>query len=235
MIGDIEKQLKEVTSKAEFVACFEESLLSCGIERYAYVYTPLSPGQVSDVYILGNYDDSWVRIYKSNKFYRTDPVMLLSSRSSLPFFWTDIPTKIKKESDIFDLAHDYGIGKGYSIPMHDPGCSFGSLHFSTDLNDATFESRILHNCYLLRLLSIMAHNYFSQDTKPLNGINFSEREKECLFWVSQGKTYWETAAILGITERTIKFHMNNMAKKLDVANAKQLIAKALAMNLLSET
>ncbi|MBA2781275.1 helix-turn-helix transcriptional regulator [Billgrantia kenyensis] len=234
MFNDIENQLKEITNKAEFFSTFEKILQSCGVSKYAYVYTPLSLDQVSDIYIFGNYDHAWVGIYKGEKYYRIDPVMLLSSRTPFPFFWKDIPMNIKGKSDIFEMAQDYGIGKGYSIPMHDPGFSFGSLHLSVDRNDTNFEMRISQNCLLLRLLSIMVHSYFSQDVKQYNSICLSSREKECLFWVSQGKTYWETAIILGVTERTIKFHMSNMAKKLNVANAKQLIAKALAMNLLAE-
>ncbi|MGQ4878650.1 LuxR family transcriptional regulator [Billgrantia sp. LNSP4103-1] len=233
MLYEIE-QLNSITKKSDFFSLFEEILQSCGVNKYAYVYTSLSLGQVSDIYIFGNYDRAWVDIYKDEKYYRADPVMLLSSRSSLPFFWGDIPAHVKSKSEIFELAQDYGIEKGYSIPMHNPGCSFGSLHLSVGRSDTDFEARISQNCLLLRLLSIMAHNYFSQDVQQFNTVRLSSREKECLLWVSQEKTYWETAAILGVSERTIKFHMNNMAKKLNAANAKQLIAKALAMNLLIE-
>lgn len=60
----------------------------------------------------------------------------------------------------------------------------------------------------------------------------SERELECLEWVSFGKTSWETALILGVSERTINFHLLNAAKKLNVYGRQAAVALALRQNLL---
>jgi len=60
----------------------------------------------------------------------------------------------------------------------------------------------------------------------------SERELECLEWVSLGKTSWETAHILGVSERTINFHLLNAAKKLNVYGRQAAVALALRQNLL---
>ncbi|MBY3123131.1 helix-turn-helix domain-containing protein [Rhizobium laguerreae] len=37
-------------------------------------------------------------------------------------------------------------------------------------------------------------------------LSLSPREKECLLWIAQGKTSWETAVIMGISENTVAFH-----------------------------
>ena len=60
----------------------------------------------------------------------------------------------------------------------------------------------------------------------------SERELECLEWVSLGKTSWETGLILGISERTINFHLLNAARKLNVYGRQAAVAIALRQNLL---
>jgi LuxR family transcriptional regulator of spore coat protein len=60
----------------------------------------------------------------------------------------------------------------------------------------------------------------------------SERELECLEWVSFGKTSWETALILGVSERTINFHLLNAARKLNVYGRQAAVALALRQNLL---
>ncbi|WP_204269529.1 helix-turn-helix domain-containing protein, partial [Citrobacter freundii] len=39
------------------------------------------------------------------------------------------------------------------------------------------------------------------------GAALSERELECLRWVSLGKTAWETATIMGRSQRTVEFHL----------------------------
>ena len=60
----------------------------------------------------------------------------------------------------------------------------------------------------------------------------SERELECLEWVSFGKTSWETALILGVSERTINFHLLNACRKLNVYGRQAAVALALRKNLL---
>jgi DNA-binding CsgD family transcriptional regulator len=60
----------------------------------------------------------------------------------------------------------------------------------------------------------------------------SERELECLEWVSFGKTSWETALILGVSERTINFHLLNACRKLNVYGRQAAVALALRQNLL---
>lgn len=60
----------------------------------------------------------------------------------------------------------------------------------------------------------------------------SERELECLEWVSLGKTSWETGLILGVSERTINFHLLNAARKLNVYGRQAAVALALRQNLL---
>lgn len=44
------------------------------------------------------------------------------------------------------------------------------------------------------------------------------RELECLVWLSLGKTAWETAAILGLSQRTVEYHLNKAVAKLGAAN-----------------
>jgi len=43
-----------------------------------------------------------------------------------------------------------------------------------------------------------------------------------LYWLKQGKTSWDIALILGISERTVNFHVANMMRKLGV-NSRMLV------------
>jgi DNA-binding CsgD family transcriptional regulator len=47
------------------------------------------------------------------------------------------------------------------------------------------------------------------------------RELETMKWVRMGKSSWEIAVILDISERTVNFHIANCLKKLDVINRAQ--------------
>lgn len=52
----------------------------------------------------------------------------------------------------------------------------------------------------------------------------SKREFECVSWIANGKTSSEVSQILGISERTVNFHVNNSMEKLDAVNRTHLIA-----------
>ena len=52
----------------------------------------------------------------------------------------------------------------------------------------------------------------------------SKREAECLSWVANGKTSSEVSQILGISPRTVNFHVNNSMEKFDAVNRTHLIA-----------
>ncbi len=60
----------------------------------------------------------------------------------------------------------------------------------------------------------------------------SGRELQCLNWVATGKTSWETAAILGLSERTVNFHIKNACRKLNVYSRQAGVTQALRLGLL---
>ncbi|MFN8530010.1 MAG: response regulator transcription factor [Anaerolineae bacterium] len=65
-------------------------------------------------------------------------------------------------------------------------------------------------------------------TEPL-----TERETEVLQLLAQGKTNREIAALLFITERTAKFHMNSIMGKLGVSNRTEALAVAAQRGLVN--
>lgn len=64
------------------------------------------------------------------------------------------------------------------------------------------------------------------------GSRLTPRELECLLWCAEGKSYWDTAVILGIAERTVSFHMERARNKLDAATNAHAVARALRAGLL---
>ncbi len=58
----------------------------------------------------------------------------------------------------------------------------------------------------------------------LAGLN--DREVEVLTWVARGKTSAEIAQIIGLTKRTIDFHIDNARTKLGAATRTEAVIKA---------
>lgn len=60
--------------------------------------------------------------------------------------------------------------------------------------------------------------------RPLAGA-LSERERQIMAWVAQGKTNPEIGCILRISEFTVKNHLKSIFSKLDVTNRAQAVAR----------
>jgi DNA-binding CsgD family transcriptional regulator len=65
----------------------------------------------------------------------------------------------------------------------------------------------------------------------INGL--SPRELSVLNWIKHGKTNWEISRILGVSERTVRFHVEGIFSKLDVTSRTQAVAMAMENGLLT--
>jgi DNA-binding NarL/FixJ family response regulator len=64
-------------------------------------------------------------------------------------------------------------------------------------------------------------------SKPLRALGLTPRAAEALLWLAQGKTNSDIASILGITESTVKKHVQEMFDKLGVETRGAATVRAL--------
>ena len=84
------------------------------------------------------------------------------------------------------------------------------------------------HCALIRVTSNRSTSVVqtSKSNKKITG-----RESEILQWVHMGKTNWEISSILDISPLTVKNHVQNILRKLDVQNRSQAAVKAAKLGL----
>lgn len=66
----------------------------------------------------------------------------------------------------------------------------------------------------------------------LPAVHLSEREIEALVWSARGKTSGEIATILGLSKRTVDFHIDNAREKLGVATRIEAVVKAASAGII---
>jgi DNA-binding NarL/FixJ family response regulator len=71
----------------------------------------------------------------------------------------------------------------------------------------------------------------SSQTEDVPEASISARQMQILTLVAQGQTYRQVAATIGITERTVKYHMAEILDRLHLDNRAQVIAYAARMGL----
>jgi DNA-binding CsgD family transcriptional regulator len=64
------------------------------------------------------------------------------------------------------------------------------------------------------------HGSLSKSKKAL-----SERQREILHWLHEGKTNWEIAKILDLSELNVKYHIDQIFQKLEVRSRAHAVAK----------
>lgn len=84
--------------------------------------------------------------------------------------------------------------------------------------------RVLAGYFHQHMLRIFGHD---SDKEMI----ISAREIDCLKWMAAGKTAWEVSVILGISERTVRFHLNAAREKLNCTTTTQAVAKAVSQQL----
>jgi two-component system NarL family response regulator len=70
--------------------------------------------------------------------------------------------------------------------------------------------------------------------QDIEGPRFTQRQLEILELVAKGVTYKEAGAALGLTERTVKYHMGKIIELLHLENRSQVIAYAVKMGIVQE-
>src|SRR5262245_55894848 len=84
------------------------------------------------------------------------------------------------------------------------------------------------------LVAIIRHRLAQAEVRRPDAPNFrlTERELEAVTWVSRGKSSADIAVILGISERTVNFHMDNVMKKMGVCSRIQAAVKCAMLGLI---
>jgi DNA-binding NarL/FixJ family response regulator len=59
------------------------------------------------------------------------------------------------------------------------------------------------------------------NAEEVEAVGLTRREREILQLVSEGNTNGQVAKVLWVTEQTVKFHLANIFRKLDVTNRTQ--------------
>ncbi len=98
------------------------------------------------------------------------------------------------------------------------------------------------HAYLLKLLvphlhaalmRVASNPRSNKRTSSHQQIRLSKREKEVLQWMSSGKSNWEIAQVIGLSESTVKNHVHHILCKLHAATRAQAVAKAINHKLIS--
>lgn len=144
-------------------------------------------------------------------------------KSEMPQVKIAMLTSSEEDDDLFE-AVKYG-ASGYLLKSTDAEELVEMLH-SLEKGEALLKPELAAR--LLKEFKSHGGNSASLSPMPINNAKarLTRRQLEILEMVAKGITYKEVGDMLGLTERTIKYHMGKIISLLHVENRAQVIAYA---------
>ena len=196
----------------------------------------LDPSNIITSYELVNisYPDKWLHTYNEKNFAAID-VIVKENFSNYSFqFWKNTYKRHIPAKQFLHLAHDFGLNEGYTFGARPFGLCKKSSPFSFS---GQFKKYDPHIEAVLRIavphMHLAIFNILQEQESSRNRALLTAREREVLEWVKQGKSSWDISGILGISERTVNFHIYNVMNKLEVVNRAQAVAVATNLGMIS--
>ncbi|MDG2918316.1 LuxR C-terminal-related transcriptional regulator [Bisgaard Taxon 10/6] len=194
----------------------EEYLNQIQVEKYSIV--TINP--LDEISIISNQPQAWEQDFIKMKLHLRSNIVLKAKEKITPFWWS---AESADNEVCRKLVERYKIhcGVTFVIKIKCEHVIFTLYFNENDQKFFNFYQKEKHRI-LFEILSLFEKNYKREPIASL-----TSREKEVLDLLKIGKTYSEIGTILGVTERTVRFHITNVLDKLNVTSVKYAIVKAM--------
>lgn len=180
------------------------------------------------------------------------PILALNSplpiacRYEAEAFWVNAegiylryPNELLDDLDLSGFAGFVNAPAAIVVPVHLPFGQIGAVSFTpiendrSDLGDEFERFGHMLEVHARRFVSSYAKVMTRRPWVPSN-FRLSKREVECLRWAAAGKTDYEISLIISRSCATVRFHIQNAARKLQAVNRSQTVFKAAQLGYLGD-
>lgn len=230
--------LHQVTHLDELSRCVCEIVADLGFEDFAYLNWINATSQDNDgeVFLWSSYPTDLMGQYKSMRCYALDPVLHYVRQEQLPTTWGQHSFKGSQAEPMYLKAKSLGACSGAAFPVPSSAEAVTVFGYSSKKPYEQARSALVSSMPYGQLLALHVHqaimrlHHFRQTTCT---INITPREKRCLVLAAQGMRDQEIAFALGISPRTVIFHLSNARQKLGADTRAQTIARAISRNVIN--
>lgn len=129
----------------------------------------------------------------------------------------------------WDAFSEAGIYEALCATSYGPDGMIASLHLG--FGDAELEEEQSLAVQLAGLV-LTEHLITFANEEASAPVNLTPRERDSLALVAEGKTDWEISVILGVSEATARFHVDNGRRKLGAVTRAQAVARLVNQRLI---
>jgi LuxR family transcriptional activator of bioluminescence operon len=189
------------------------------------------------IHIRANFDlGDGVRL--AQRFFQEHAVLRDCLRTLAPTRWEPM---VKADRQVLRAARPAVLsptenGTGVMLPVLGVNEEIGVIGFAgtgSAKPRAAIAGRKFTRLYQISSCYHAAAMRFIELPKDAHRHDLSRREIECLRWTALGKTSSEIAQIVGISERTVVFHLRNASAHLDAVNRTHAVARAIVTGVIT--
>jgi LuxR family quorum sensing-dependent transcriptional regulator len=219
---DFIDRVNKISTRDELVAEFDTLLRSYGFLAFC-VGNPIAPKlSLQERILVATWPEEWAKLWTEKNYVSSDPVVYQMLAQSTPFRWRDVRARASGiGAEVMDVARAFRFYDGFGIPVRSQsreimGITMAGEHLELSDRDKA--------CIHLAAIYFHARLEYLLGSDTREKMTLTPRERECLVWVAVGKTDWEVAQILSISEQTIKTHMKKIMTKLGAIHRAQAVA-----------
>jgi DNA-binding CsgD family transcriptional regulator len=233
----------EISEKFSKVSSLQDvsDFLASGLGDYGFAdvtyYTPKSTVNGGGAgRLITTYSRDWQDHYFNMSYQNKDPIIRVGQQSYCPIDWSALKDRCDETKKMFGEAREFGLSdRGVVIPMRGHLGEITLISVTSNLGDAewvkylsAYKSEMVNFAFCLHgsILSLSANTGEEQ-------ARLTAREKQVLQWAAFGKTSWETAMILGLSERTIETYVAKAMAKLEASTKAHAVCKSLSLGVIS--
>jgi DNA-binding CsgD family transcriptional regulator len=215
----------------ELVERFRTFIHPAGLGPFALAEIRSANTQWRENLILGTIPDSYFNEYFATKSLFDSPIFQTAQYACQPTPLSEVynlDRLNRRGHKILQRASKYGLQDGYCFPLKGRDCRPTLMLIVGDFSAVEASALVILEMAVLAYYR-RACALFPESTElgshPQGEL--SDRERETLTWVAKGKTDWEIAQLLEISERTVHYHIENAKKKMMVPTRLQAVVEAI--------
>lgn len=210
--------------------------LGFGYVTYEMTVAPSGPTQT---HFVTTFPKAYIERYIERRYADEDFGPSYARRVNGPFLWESGHPRdpSRKQRALIDDTAQAGLKSGGIIPLHGPVGVQAYLSIAGNMGANEFAGLFGSARHELILLAHYAHacslRLDAQATVLRTTPLPTQRELEVLTWTARGKTRRDIAAILQISDETVKDHLERACARLGAVNKTHAVARALKADLIT--
>jgi LuxR family transcriptional activator of conjugal transfer of Ti plasmids len=198
--------------------------------------------RVSEQTIIASFPAEWTARHVERDPSWIERIIVRAAADELPFYWgAPEPTGTSVLEWLLQappLAAGPAVSHGWTVPIHDAIGRVAALSFTAAQDFGALCHEVEAHRATLHVMAIYFHAYVRKALVTqgrASTASLTPRELQCLGWAAQGKSRTDIGQIIGVSPRTIKFHLENAQRKLNVAHTTQAVLRAALLGLITPT